>query len=467
VEAGTTAGAILQAARKEREQTVDFLTGLLRIPSLSGDEAAAMAYLEQRFGETGVVERVALPGDLPTDPEYNAVLPELSYVGRHNLRITPAADAEHGRPSAGNTTRTARLILNAHVDVVPPTSGMQKPWSPVVEELPEAGPVVRGRGACDDKGSIAVLHLLSRMCNAFPEAVACQPQIHLVVEEENGGNGTLAMVRGGVEAEACVVLEPTGLRVVPVVRGAVWFSARFRGEAGHSSWAGGVRSALLNATETVRRLEQYHSELASGHADPALSRLFDRFPNPAPITFGRLVSGSWPSTTPDEALLEGVLGMLPGVSREEVCAGIVERLADLNATVDFPYRHDSSVLAPTHALPALLSRITQEVVADSRRSPAGTHGVGGSADIAGEAGTKLSTTGPAIGLPAPGTIEGLPASCDAWYYSAFAAIPTVVYGPGELAHAHSADEQIAVADIEMAAVALFQFLSRFGSEETP
>ncbi len=36
---------------------------------------------------------------------------------------------------------------------------------------------------------------------------------HFVFEEENGGNGTLAMVRRGVKADAAIVLESTDLAV--------------------------------------------------------------------------------------------------------------------------------------------------------------------------------------------------------------------------------------------------------------
>ncbi len=65
---------------------------------------------------------------------------------------------------------------------------------------------------------------------------------HLVVEEEVGGNGTLAMVRRGEQADGCVVMEPTDLRILSSVRGAVWFRVICTGRPGHSGSAG-TRSA--------------------------------------------------------------------------------------------------------------------------------------------------------------------------------------------------------------------------------
>jgi len=77
---------------------------------------------------------------------------------------------------------------------------------------------------------------------------------HLVVEEEIGGNGTLAMIRRGERADACIVLEPTSLRILPSVRGAVWFRATCTGRPGNSGRAQetieartGVRPAWFRA----------------------------------------------------------------------------------------------------------------------------------------------------------------------------------------------------------------------------
>lgn len=418
-----TVDALTRRARERRDQTTAFLTELIRRPSLSGHEDEAMAFLEDAFTAAGcIVERMPLPEQLPLDPEYNSIVSDISYAGRYNLRVVP---------QRGHTrTEAPRIILNAHVDVVPPSPGMEHAWEPTVDRA-----TVYGRGACDDKGSIAALYLLAQLI----ERDSARVELHLVAEEENGGNGSLAVARERPTADACVVMEPTGLRVCPEVRGAVWFSAEFRGRAGHSGQPGASRSALLDAVAAISELQAYHQQLTKL---PRESSLFDRFTNPAPLTIGRLEAGTWPATAPDRALLQGVLGFLPQHDRNEVCSEIIAIITGcgdetLPARVRFPYRHNGSVLAADHRLTQILSQTAREA--------AGAAAGSDSPDRPNDATT-----------PPPGTIEGLPASCDAWYYSEFCDIPTVVFGPGELAHAHAADEQIDVREIEAAAVALAQ-----------
>ena len=58
--------------------------------------------------------------------------------------------------------------------------------------------------------------------------------LHIVVEEETGGNGTLALIRDGVQAECCLNLEPCSNNMLASIRGAVWFTGIVQGKAGHS-----------------------------------------------------------------------------------------------------------------------------------------------------------------------------------------------------------------------------------------
>ena len=52
------------------------------------------------------------------------------------------------------------------------------------------------------------------------------------------------------------------------------------------------------AIRAMEILEQYHARLlAASRGIP----LFDQFPNPMPITFGKLAAGDWPATAPASA----------------------------------------------------------------------------------------------------------------------------------------------------------------------
>ncbi len=177
---------------------------------------------------------------------------------------------------------------------------------------------------------------------------------HLVVEEEVGGNGTLAMARRGEQADGCIVMEPTDLRILSSVRGAVWFRVICTGKPGHSGRAGDTVSALKMAIRVIDILEQYHARLL------AVSRgipLFDSFANPMPITFGKLQAGDWPATAPARAVVEGVLGLLPNKTRYQVMDEMRQAIVEggdawlrEHFRLEFMYRHDSHVLDPGHPL---------------------------------------------------------------------------------------------------------------------
>lgn len=380
-----------------------FLCDLIRFESTPGNELDAMRYCASEFSRLGVtVEEVPMSDSILDDPDYSTPVAGLRYDGRHNLRLV--------RKGTGGGRK---LLLNAHTDVVPASEGMTGAFEPRVENG-----IVFGRGACDDKGQVALIYLLLRALDTLGIRTAGDLVVHIVVEEENGGNGTLAMARTREKADGCIVLEASEGRLFTSIRGAVWFHLVLHGRAGHSGQAGVTRSALLLARDAIAILEKYHAELlVASRGIP----LFDPYPNPMPITFGKLQAGNWPAAAPSRAVLEGVLGLLPNKTKEEVMEGMRQALINdgggflgKNFDLSFLYRHDSSVVDPGHPFPQAIL---------------------GAATRAGH----------------PLTVSAMTASCDAWFYNNQLGIPTVVYGAGTLKVAHSKDEQIALQEIADAA----------------
>ena len=151
--------------------------------------------------------------------------------------------------------------------------------------------------------------------NERPHFAVPDARPHFVVEEENGGNGTLAMVRRGIQADAAVVLECSEFTIFPAVRGAVWFELKTYGQAGHSGSKATTISALKKAIQAMEILEGYHDRLL---ATSRGIRHFDIYEDPMPITFGQCESGSWPSMVPAEATVKGVFGFLTNKDRHQV-----------------------------------------------------------------------------------------------------------------------------------------------------
>jgi acetylornithine deacetylase len=389
--------------------TAEFLCDLIRFPSLPGKEQGAVDYAARRFAEVGEVERIPLTNALRTDEDYADPVRGLEYEGRSNLRVRVAG-----------TGGGRSVLFNTHLDVVPPSHGQEQPFEPGVEANR-----VRGRGACDAKGQVATLYSALLAAKRLGAKLRGDVLAHLVVEEEVGGNGTLAMVRRGEHADACMVMEPTDLRILSSVRGAVWFRVTCTGRPGHSGRAGDTVSALKMAIRAIEILEQYHARLlASSQGIP----LFDQFPNPMPITFGKLAAGDWPATAPASAVVEGVLGFLPNRTRYQVMDEMRRALREggdewlrQHFQLEFMYRHDAHVLDPGHPLVTGLQACCREA-------------------------------------GAAGEVSAMTASCDSWVYNNQLHIPTVVFGPGSLRFAHSNEEQIGLDEIREAATILGCFL---------
>ncbi len=368
-----------------------------------------MEYLVEQFGRFDVeIEKIPLSDELKSDPDYSSPIPDITYDGRYNLRIVRKG-----------LDRSRALLFNAHVDVVPPSEGMDNPYSGRVEDG-----ILHGRGACDTKGPLSTIYCLLTLLEEQQIEPDHDLVFHLVVEEENGGNGSLAMARHGEKADGCIVMEPTEGKILTSIRGAVWFKIEFTGVAGHSGQAGKTRSALLMAHEAITCLTAYHKDLlaASRGID-----LFDAYDNPMPITFGKLTAGNWPASAPNQATLEGVLGLLPNKTKEEICREMEEALLatgmganDFELT--FTYRHDCSVTDPAGKLPQGLLESCKACGIESK-------------------------------------IDAMTASCDAWLYNNILKIPTVVFGPGSLSVAHSKNEHIHLDEIGTAAEAFLDLVA--------
>jgi acetylornithine deacetylase len=397
-------------------ESTEFLCDMIRIPSTRGNEGPVNRLVAERMkGLCTDVELMQIPETFKDDPLYSWPLPGLTYENTQNLRLT----------LAGASPKTGRsLILNAHSDVVPPSKNQENAFQPTVRDG-----VVYGRGACDDKGQIAVIHLLLSALKMMKLRPRGAVTVDIVVEEENGGNGTLFMTRRPVQADGAIVMEASERKVFTAVRGAVWFEVICRGRPGHSGRASDVVSALKEAVKAMGILEEYHDRLLA--SSRGFNPLFDAYENPMPVTFGMLQAGDWPATAPALASVKGVFGFLPNTNVSAVQQGMIDAIRNSphqylreNCEIHFTMlNNEGNELPVDHPL-------VQELMAA------------------------------AADTDVPMQISAMTAACDAWRYSQMN-IPTVVMGAGSLKYAHSNEEQIAAAEIKETARVLFRFLERW------
>ncbi|BBH68690.1 peptidase M20 [Actinoplanes sp. OR16] len=154
--------------------------------------------------------------------------------------------ASRGKPSAFLTSGpgTPRVILNAHLDVVP-GSGAQ--FTPRL-----AGDRLYGRGAHDMKAAAVVLATVFRdVSGSLPFPVGLQ----LVTDEEVGGfDGTGHQVDSGVRGDFVVIGEQSGLRVVTESKGILRVRLDASGRPAHAAYPWLGTNALLAVVEATNRL---------------------------------------------------------------------------------------------------------------------------------------------------------------------------------------------------------------------
>lgn len=149
------------------------------------------------------------------------------------------------------------LLLNGHIDVVPPGEG----WTvdPFGAEI--QGDKIYGRGSCDMKSGIA--SMMAAMISAKRSGAHFNGEIIFMAaaDEETGSEfGTVYLLNKGIgkNADFAIVSEPTDLRVELGNRGLRWIDLTVRGKACHAGrpWLGinaiSYGAKLVEAIHSIR-----------------------------------------------------------------------------------------------------------------------------------------------------------------------------------------------------------------------
>ncbi|MDX6523241.1 MAG: acetylornithine deacetylase [Gaiellales bacterium] len=303
--------------------------------------------------------------------------------------VVSGADGRVGLLAATGPAETAGVLLAAHMDVVDVAG---QPWTSDPWQLRERGGRLVGRGSADMKGFLACA--MQAMADAAAMPLRRPLLLAVSTDEELGCLGVrdlLPAVRAlAATPLACLVGEPTGMRLVTAHKGKLALRATLRGSARHSSQAPMADNAVEHAAELVLALRDRGRELEShGGRD-------QRFAIPhSTVSVGPIHGGHTVNVVPDRCTVEFEVRNLPG----EDAAGL---LPDLGA----------AELEQLAAYPAL------------------------DGDAAPFAGLIDAEPGAAIDF---GTEAGLYAELG---------IATAVCGPGDIGDAHRADESVEIGQLE-------------------
>jgi acetylornithine deacetylase len=408
---------VLTAAERAVVDAVDLdailadLSALVAIPSVDGTEGEhdAQAWCAARLSDLGLeVDHWLIDvAALAADHEFPGMeVPRTHAWGC--VGVMPSVE-----PGAGDD-RPA-LVLNGHVDVVPP--GPREAWrgqDPFA--VRRSAGTLWGRGTCDMKAGVAAVLGAVAAVRASGTRLRKPLAVHTVIGEEDGGLGTYATLRRGHGGAACVIAEPTAGTVIPANAGALTFRIVITGSATHGSTRTRGVSAIDKLEVISRALRELELE-RNARVDP----LFAHLDLAWPLSIGIVRAGDWASTVPDRLVAEGRFGVIAGEPLDVARAAFEAAIAVAAGADPWLADHPVAVSWPGGAFASGSLPNGHRLLDDVR---------GAVADLAGS-------------TPA---VLGAPYGSDLRQYAA-AGVPCVQYGPGDVRFAHATDEHVEVADV--------------------
>lgn len=430
---------ILAKVEEKTNDITDLLKKLVRIPSLTGEEGAAQAFLAEHLKQMGMDVRMWEPdveeifrkfpesAQYPTHWRHDLIL---AYENRQatyeDLVRSGKTDVLNyrGRPNVVGTLKGSgngrSLLLTGHVDnvTVEPLSDWRH--DPFGAEIIDGR--MFGRGTSDMKGGlIAAISAIECLREA---GVTLRGDVLFAsaVNEEHSGNGTLSMMCRGITADAAIVTEPTENRLFISTPGDLYWQVTLDGvpRSPGARWEGrhltgvsaieklpAVIEALLGVEKTHNAMEPH--PLYAGK-------------NPFSCVIGEIAGGTYTTVTANHCTIRGCMYFSPGVgSVNDIMDRIKTHIREVTAEDPWFREHPAHVMFLHHR---------NHAVTD------------GNEPIIRTVHDAAKCVNPA--LPPAG---GLLYCTDMEYLVNQGGIPTVVFGPGSIRYAHKADECIEVGDL--------------------
>jgi succinyl-diaminopimelate desuccinylase len=322
-------------------------------------------------------------------------------------------------PHPGGPGNRPTLIINGHLDVVPVAAKAwtRDPFDPHIE----AGRLY-GRGSADMKGGIAAAICALDTLARAGTAPACDVVFHLVADEERGGTfGTRALLeRGLIEADACLIPEPTNLQLCVAERGLFQAYVRVHGRPGHGSRPREAVSAIEHAASLVLALH------AADFGDPDHPLLGKPTAN-----VGTILGGDAFNTVAESCVIGLDRRVLPGATEASAEAEVRAKI-ERAGVADLRYDVEVDTFGEASEMPADDPWVKQ----------------------VGAAVTRATGQEPEV--------IGMTFTTDARFLRNQAGIPTVVCGPGRIEQAHVNDEWVTVDRLVDATAAYAELLASFG-----
>ncbi|GGL56982.1 M20 family metallopeptidase [Sporolactobacillus putidus] len=393
---------------EQKEKFIDFLS--LMIKTDTQVKGQGILGGNERFGQK-IVKQKLLDLNFDVD-EFD--------VEDDKIKKFPGANLGHQNENRPNVVGVLKgsgggrsLILNGHIDTMPYGDPSQWTKDPFLGEV--LGGEMFGLGATDMKASLSAMILAAEVIHNLGVRLKGDLIIQSVVDEEGGGNGTMACVERGYRADGAIVGEPTQLHLQTAHMGFLFHEIKVSGKSLHSSqlWEG------INAID--KALKIYH-ELKELERQWLMTRRHPLLPGPT-INLGVIEGGVAGSVVPNSCTMRFCLHYHPEkneakeVTRDRVENEVAEVVHLVSQSDPWLKINPPQISIYQEGFPFETS-LDHPLVQKMKQ-------------------TLNNVLDEAV-------IEGMPAGCDARTLSEFGQTPTIILGCGNPQHCHCVNETVPV-----------------------
>lgn len=311
----------------------------------------------------------------------------------------------------GDTEHIPSLMLNGHTDTVPAGEGWSvDPFNPL-----ERNGRIHGRGAADMKGGIASIVIAVKALVEAGFQFKSGLMLSFVIDEEVSELGMLNLIDQGIRSEMAIIAESSNLEIVSAHKGFMEVQITSKGRMVHGSIPEEGVNAIEKASKLIIMLEELKSKLTKKR---------HRLLGTPTLSVNMIQGGIQTNVVPNSCKLVIDRRLIPSESFTEAAAEIsdvIKLLENQDSDARFELRVSPSGL--TDPIDIASSAQIIKSLQDATRK------------VFGVAKTPIGISGGA----------------DSHLLVNRAKIPTVLFGPGDISQAHTADEYVEIDQLTSAA----------------
>jgi acetylornithine deacetylase len=293
---------LMHTVERLADDIVDFTCRLVKEPSTLGNEASAVELMKNEL-----VKLSFSPVMIPIDPAALSGHPGFAqvpwgYEGKTNVLAVRKPEKHLGKS----------VLFNGHLDVVDPEPVSfwdTDPFNPVIKDGQ-----IYGRGAGDMKSGVAAMTYAVHAVEKAGFGLQAPVTLETVIEEECCGNGALACLEAGYDADAVLIPEPFGPTILTNQLGVLWFKVTVEGKPVHVLEAPAGTNSIEKSFVIVQALRKLEDALNKSQVPQAYRDIL----HPINLNIGIIHGGNWPSTVPAKTEMHCRLSYFPGTNYKEI-----------------------------------------------------------------------------------------------------------------------------------------------------